>query len=142
MAANDLRPAGVTTAFWLLVFGAALLMGGGLMAATVSVDAVRQAAPPTASDDAIRDYAMLHRGAGILFGLAAAALTGFAVRARDGDPRFRRATIALALAIIVIVAVAAVFAGTHILALLSLLPIIVGTLMLGRPALQGWYSGE
>lgn len=142
MAANDLRPAGVTTAFWVLVFGAVLLMGGGLMAATVSVDAVRQAAPPTVSDDAIRDYAMLHRGAGILFCLAAAALTGFAVRARDGDPRFRRATIALALAIIVIVAVAAVFAGTHILALLSLLPIIVGMLMLGRPALQGWYAGE
>ena len=130
MAANDLRPAGVTTAFWLLVFGAVLLMGGGLMAAALM------------GLNTLVGYAILHRGAGILFCLAAAALTGFAVRARDGDPRFRRATIALALAIIVIVAVAAVFAGTHILALLSLLPIIVGTLMLGRPALQGWYSGE
>ena len=142
MAANDLRPAGVTTAFWLLVFGAVLLTAGGLRAATVSFDTLREAAPPTVSDDAIRDYARLYRGAGILFCVAAAALTGFAVRARDGDPRFRRATMALALAIIVIVAVAAVFAGTHILALLSLLPIIVGTLMLGRPAVQRGYTGE
>ncbi|MDA2992185.1 MAG: hypothetical protein O3B27_11585, partial [Actinomycetota bacterium] len=75
-----------------------------------------------------------------LFCVAAAALIAFAVRARARDPRSRRATVALALAIVVVVALAAVFAGTHILALLSLLPIIVGTLMLGRPALLGWYA--
>ena len=142
MAANDLRPAGVTTAFWLLVFGAVLLMGGGLMAATVSVDAVRQAAPPTVSDDAIRDYALLHRGAGILFALAGAALVFFASRIRMPDPRSRRATVTLGLTIVVLVAVAAVFAGTHVLALLSLLPIVVGTLLLGRPASVDWFMGR
>lgn len=141
MAANDPRPGGVTTAFWLLVVGGLLLMGGGLMAAIGSVDAVRQATPPTVSDEAVRNYARWHRGAGILFCLAAATLMGFAVRAHGGDPRSRRAAMALGLTIIVIVAVAAVFAGTHILALLSLLPIIVGTLMLGRPAIQEWYAG-
>ena len=140
MAANDPLPRGVNTAFWLLVVGAVMLMLGGLMAATVSVDALRQAAPATVSDEAVRDYARLYRGAGILFCVAAAALTAFAVRARARDPRSRRATVALALAIVVVVALAAVFAGTHILALLSLLPIIVGTLMLGRPALLGWYA--
>lgn len=138
---DEPRPVGVTTAFWLLVVGGVLLMAGGLMAATVGFDALRQSAPPTVSDDAVRGYARLYRGAGILFCLAAAALAGFAVRARDGDPRFRRATMALGLTIVVVVGVAAVFAGTHILALLSVLPIIVGTLMLGRPAVLGWYSG-
>ena len=141
MAANDLRPGGVTTAFWLLVVGGVMLMAGGLMAATVSVESLREAARSTVSDDSVRDYARLYRGTGILFCIAAATLIGFAVRARGGDPRFRRAAIALGLAIVVIVAVVAVFAGTHILALLSLLPIIVGTLLLGRPAVPGRYAG-
>jgi hypothetical protein len=49
---------------------------------------------------------------------------------------------ALSLAIVVLVAVAAVLSGTHILALLSILPIIVGTLLLSRPAVVEWYAGE
>ncbi|MCB1264940.1 MAG: hypothetical protein KDB56_10175 [Mycobacterium sp.] len=135
------RPGGVNAAFWLLVIGAVLLMTGGLLAANVSLDALRQGAPATVSDEAIRDYARLYRGAGILFAVAGVALTAFAVRARDRNPRFRRAAMALGLAVVVVVAVAAVFAGTHVLALLSLLPIIVGTLLLSRPAIVEWYAG-
>lgn len=136
------RPTALTAAFWLLVAGAALLMAGGLMAATVSFDALRQAAPPTVSDDALRNYARLYRGAGALFSVAAAALAVFALRARDRDRRFRRAVMTLGLTIVVIVALAAVFAGTHILALLSLVPIVVGTLMLSRPNVVDWYAGD
>lgn len=116
------------------MFGAVLLMAGGLMAAIVDFDALRDAAPPGVSDESVRNYLRLYRGAGILFALAAALLVAFAVRARAGDPRYRRATAGLALAIVVLVGVAAVFAGTHILALLSLLPIIAGTLMFSRLA--------
>ena len=141
MSATASRPGGVTAAVWLLVIGAVLLMAGGLLAANVSVDALRQGAPATVSDESIRDYARLYRGAGIIFAVAGVALTAFAVRARDRNPRFRRAAMALGLAIVVVVAVAAVFAGTHILALLSLLPIIVGTLMLSRPHIVEWYAG-
>ena len=140
MAANAVRPAGVSTASWLLVVGGVMLMAGGVMAAAVSFGALREAAPPTVGDDAVRDYALLYRGAGVLFCIAAAALIALAVRARGPDPRFRRAAIALGLAIVVIVAVASVLAGTHILALLSLLPIIVGTLLLGRSAAIGRYA--
>ena len=68
-----------------------------------------------------------------------AALTG---RARDRDPRSRRAAMTLGLTIVVLVGLAGVFAGTHILALLSLLPIVVGTLLLGRPSVVEWYTGE
>jgi hypothetical protein len=65
----------------------------------------------------------------------------FAGRARIRDLRSRRAAMALGLAIVVLVAVAAVFSGTHILALLSLIPIVIGTLLLSRPAVVEWYAG-
>jgi cytochrome bd-type quinol oxidase subunit 1 len=142
MTAPESRPGAITTAFWLLVVGAVLLMAGGLLAATVSVDAIRQGAPPSVPDEAVHAYARLYRGAGILFSLAAAALAAFAVRARDRDPRFRRAALALGLTIVVLVAIAAVFAGTHILSLLSLVPIVVGTLLLSRPGVVEWYAGD
>ena len=142
MSATHTRPAAVTAAFWALVGGAALLMAGGLMAATVSFDSLRQAVPATVSDDAVRDYARLYRGAGILFSISAAALAAFAVRARARDPRFRRAAMTLGLTIVVLVGAAAVFAGTHILALISLVPIVVGTLLLSRPNVVEYYTGE
>ena len=132
--ASPTRPGAVTAAFWTLVFGAVLLMAGGLMAAIVDFDALRDAAPPGVSDESVRNYLRLYRGAGILFALAAALLVAFAVRARAGDPRYRRGAAGLALAIVVLVGMAAVFAGTHILTLLSLLPIIAGTLMFSRLA--------
>lgn len=135
--ANRTRPNAVTAAFWTLVFGAMLLLAGGLMAAIVDFDALRDAAPPGVSDESVRNYLRLYRGAGILFALAAVLLVAFAVRARANDPRYRRATAGLALTIVVVVGMAAVFAGTHILALLSLLPIIAGTLMFSRRAPTG-----
>jgi len=142
MTAPESRPGAITAAFWLLVVGAVLLMAGGLLAATVSVDSIRQAAPPSVSDESVHDSSRLYRGAGILFSLAAAALAAFAVRARDRDPRFRRAALALGLTIVVLVAIAAVFAGTHILSLLSLVPIVVGTMLLSRPGVVDWYAGD
>ena len=141
MTAPESRPGVVTAAFWLLIGGAVLLLTGGLLAATVGFDTLLSAAGPSVSDQSIRDYLRLYRGAGILFSLAAAALAVFAIRTRNRDPRSRRATISLGLAIVVLVAIAAVFAGTHVLALLSMVPIIVGTLLLGRPAAADWFSG-
>lgn len=141
MSDTDSRPAAVTAAFWALMVGAVLLMAGGLMAATVGFDALREAAPPTVSDEAVRNYARLYRGAGALFSVAAAGLAVLAVRSRERDPRYRRAAMSLGLAIVVLVGLAAVFAGTHILALLSLLPIVVGALLLSRPSVSEWYAG-
>jgi membrane-associated PAP2 superfamily phosphatase len=142
MTATDSRPGTVSTAVWLLLAGSALLLFGGLMAAFVSYDALRLSAPPTVSDGAVRNYARLYRGAGILFSIAAVALGALAIRARDRDPRFRRTAMTLGLTIVVLVGLAAVFAGTHILALLSLVPIVVGTLLLSRPQVVEWYAGE
>ena len=72
--------------------------------------------------------------------MAGVALAVMAARARRRNPRLRRAAMTLGLPIVVLVGVAAAFAGTHILALLSLLPIVVGTLLLSRPAVVEWYA--
>lgn len=141
MSEIESRPSAVTTACWLLVAGGALLILGGVLASLVSFDSLRQAAPPTVTDDALHDYARLYRSAGILFGIAGVGLAWFAIRARARDLRARRAAMTLGLAIVVVVAVAAVFSGTHILALLSLVPIVVGTLLLSRPGVLDWYAG-
>jgi hypothetical protein len=129
MTTTEPRPRAVDVAFWLLVVGAVLLLAGGMLAATLSYDTLRSAALPTVSDQTIRDYLRFHRGA-------------LVVRTRAGDPRFRRATMGLGLAIVVLVGVVAVFFGTHIFALLSLLPIIVGTLLLSRPPVAKWFSPQ
>lgn len=126
----------------MLVIGGVLLVAGGLLAALVSFDSLRQAAPAAVTDDSVRAYARLYRGTGVLFALAGAALVWFAARARNRDPRSRRAAMALALTVVVLVAVAAVFSGTHILALLGLLPTIVGALLLSRPGVIEWYAGD
>ena len=136
------RPSAVTVACWLLVLGAVLLMAGGLLAALVNVDSLRQAAPAAVTDDAVRSYARLYRGTGALFATAGVALSWLAIRARNRDRRARRAAVALGLVVVVVVAVIAVFAGTHILALLGLLPIIVGSLLLNRPSVVDWYAGD
>lgn len=142
MTAPDYRPNAVRAAYWLLTAAAVLLIVGGLLAAFMSFDALRQAAPPTVSDEAVRSYARLYRGGGVLFAVAGLALAWFAGRARDRDPRARRAAITLGLIVVVLVALAAVFSGTHILSLLSLLAIILATLLLSRPGVIEWYAGE
>ena len=135
MTASDSRPAAVTTAFWLLVLGAVLLMAGGLMSATLGFDTLRRSAPQTVTDETVQNYLRLYRGAGVLLALAGAALAAFAARARDGDTRFRQSATGLSLAIVILVSLAAGFGlRIHILALLSLLPIIAGTLTLNRRA--------
>jgi hypothetical protein len=134
------RPRVVEVAFWALVVGAVLLMVGGLLAATLSFDTVRQAAPSSISDKQLHNYLSLHRGAGVGGVLAGGGLGFLAGRTRAGDARFRRATIGLALAIIVVVGLMAVFAGIHVLSLLALLPIIVGMLLLTRPAATDWFA--
>lgn len=142
MTPTEPRPRAVDVAFWLLVVGAVLLLAGGMLAATLGFDTLRSAAGSSVSDQTIRDYLRFHRGAGVVCALAAVALAVLVVRTRAGDPRFRRATMGLGLAIIVLVGVIAVFFGTHIFALLSLLPIIVGTLLLSRPPVAQWFNAE
>lgn len=141
MAERVNRPALVRRAVWLLVGGAVLVAAGGMLTAAVSFDTLRQVASAAVDDETVRSSLWLYRGVGMLFVLAAAGLIFVAVRAGGGDVRFRRSTTALSLAVVVLVSLAAVLVGTHILALLGVLPILLGVVLLGRPAAIAWYAG-
>ena len=122
MTSTEPSPRALTVAFWLLVVGAVMLMGGGLIAATASI--------PT-----------IYRGAGIVCVVAGAMIAFLAGRVRRSrDARFRRATLALSSVVVVLVSLVAVFGAVHILALLSVLPLIVGTLLLSRPQVAQWFD--
>jgi hypothetical protein len=142
MTATEPRPRSLTIAFWFLVFGAVMLMAGGLLAITLGYDLLREALPSSFSDQAVHQLLVFRRGAGVICvvaGLALAFLTG---RTRTGDVRYRRATLGLGLAIIVLVGIMQVFVNIGLIALLSLLPIIVGTLLLSRPPVAKWFSPQ
>lgn len=143
MTAFRNRPAAVTAAFWSLVAGAALLMLGGLVTATVSFDMLRQAAPSSYSDQTLRDSLTVYRGAGAVVALAGAGLSWLASRTRLGDPRARRSTLALSLLLVLLLAGASAFhlVPVSIFALLGLLPILVGVVLLTRPATAEWFAG-
>lgn len=135
------RPGVVTRAVWLLVIGAVLVAAGGMITASVSFETLRQVASPSVDDETVRSSLWLYRGVGALFVLASAGLVYVAAGAARGDIRYRRATTALGLAVVVLVSLAAVLVGTHILALLGVLPVLVGVLLLGRPVSVAWFAG-
>jgi|EndMetStandDraft_8_1072994.scaffolds.fasta_scaffold20948_5 peptidoglycan/LPS O-acetylase OafA/YrhL len=120
MTATHPRPRELNVAFWLLLVGAVMLMGGGLIAATAAIPAV-------------------FRGAGIICVVAGGTIAFLAGRVRKtGDPRFRRATLALSFAVVVLVSLTAALGVVHLLGLLSVLPLLVGAMLLTRPAAAGW----
>ena len=142
MTANHARPAAVTRAIWLLIGGAVMVAVGGMVTAAVSFDTLRHVAVASVPDDMVRSTLWLYRGVGLLFVLAAAGLVFVAARTMGGDVRFRRATTALSLAVVVVVSLSAVLVGTHILALLGVLPILLGIVLLGRPTAVAWFAGH
>ncbi|BBX88581.1 hypothetical protein H5U98_26475 [Mycolicibacterium boenickei] len=111
-ASSASRRATISFGFWLA--GAVLLIVGGMIAASASW--------PSAQST-------LFRCVGVLTALAGVGLAYLAGRSRSGDARYLRAAIALSMAIVVVVALIAAFslAPVHILTLLALLLVIVGS---------------
>ncbi len=138
----DARPRSVDIAFWLLIGGSVLLLAGGMLALTTTFPAVRELLDPSVSDDMVRQIVGFRRIAGVVnvvAGLLMGWLTGKLRRRRD--PRFRRAVMVLALAIGVVVAMLSVVSG-YALVLIAVLPILVGAMLLARPAATNWFAGE
>lgn len=101
---------------------AVLLIVGGLLAAAVDLPGLNTT---------------LFRGTGVLTALAGLAMAFLAGRSRTGDPRFRRAASALSLAIVMVVGLTAAFGVVHILTLLAVILLIVGTALNARYARSG-----
>lgn len=106
--------------FWLVA--SVLLIVGGMIAASVSLPGLDSA---------------LFRGTGVLIALAGLAMAFLAGRSRSGDPRYRRAAIALSLAILVIVLLTARFGVVHILTVFGVLLLTVGTGLSALPQRRG-----
>lgn len=110
------RPLRATIAFSCWLAASVLLIVGGLIAATVSW--------PGAVNT-------LYRGSGVLTVIVGAAMAFLAGRSRNGDPRFRRAAMALALAAAAVIAIAAAFrlVPVHMLTLAGVILLIAGTVL-------------
>jgi hypothetical protein len=121
MSAPSSRPRAVNAAFWCWVVAAVLLIVGGLIAVSVGLPAV-------------------YRGAGVLTVVAGAGIAFLAGRSRSGDGRFRRAAIALSLTVIVLVTLLSVFGVVHILTLLAVIPLSVGTVLMTRPGATAYFE--
>src|SRR5215211_448104 len=87
MTAPHRRPRIVDAAFWTWLAAAVLLVLGGLLIATSTSSQIPG----------------FFRGTGALFAMAGFATGYLAGRTRQGDKRFRRATVALTLALILLV---------------------------------------
>lgn len=119
------RPRPVTVAFWCWIAAAVLLITGGLL--------------PAALNPSLPAVVL---GAGAVAALAGLGMAFAAGRTRSGEPRFRRAAIALSLTVVVVVAVLGV---VHLLApvtLLALLPLIAGTVSIRSAEAQAWFDRE
>lgn len=142
-AAPSRRPRLVDIAFWCFIVGAVIMLVGGLMATAAGYESVRAALPSTFSDDQVQNYLTLYRANGIGASVVAVALAFLAGRARRGDGRLRFALLGLTFASVVVVALLAVGLGiAHPLIMLSLLPILVGAVLLTRPSAHAWYESE
>lgn len=113
-----------TIAFSCWLVGAVLLIVGGLIAASVPWPGAEST---------------LFRAVGVLTSLAGAGMAYLAGRSRSGSVRHRRAAVALSMAIVVVVGLMAALrlAPVHILTLLALLLLIVGTGLSAAPLRRG-----
>lgn len=107
----------VTAAFWCWVVASVMLIAGGLLAATATLNL------PTA-----------FRGAAILTVVTGCAMAVLAGKSRSGDVRYRRAAVALALTIVVLVGLTAVFGLVHFVTLFAIFPLIAGAVLMTRPS--------
>lgn len=136
------RPRVVEIGFWVLSLGAVLLIGGGLLVATMSFDLIRSVVPEDVTDDEIRRYLVLRRGVGVLYAVAGIGLAYLSGRARrDADDRFRRAAVALGIAAALVLVPMTIFVGTGLVPLLAIIPIIAGVVAFTRPAASAWFHG-
>jgi peptidoglycan/LPS O-acetylase OafA/YrhL len=124
MTAPQPRPRVVTVAFWCWVVASVLLVAFGMLLALSS-----------------QDLPVLFRGAGALFALSGLGLGYLSGRARLGQPRFRRAAVALALAIVVILALFALMSRGPVW-LLVMIVTMVGAVLMMRPSAQDWFDRE
>jgi biotin transporter BioY len=122
MTAPPPRPRVVDTAFWTWLAASVLLVLGGLLIATST-----------------GNIPGLFRGMGGLFAVAGFAMGYLAGRTRQGDKRFRRATVALTLALMILVTLFALSTMGFLWLVIIVLLITAATLAM-RPVATEWFD--
>jgi hypothetical protein len=122
MTAPHPRPRVVDAAFWAWLAAAVLLVLSGLLIATSSAS-----------------IPGFFRGAGALFALAGFAMGFLAGRTRQGDKRFRRATVAMTLTLTVLVTLFALTTMGFIWLVIIVL-LITAAALATRPAATDWFN--
>ncbi|WP_326548195.1 hypothetical protein QGN32_08825 [Mycolicibacterium sp. ND9-15] len=114
MTAPAPRTRVVTAAFWCWIVASVMLLAGGLIAASW------EGAPA------------VFRGAGVISAIAGAGVALLAGRSRGGDPRYRRALIALSLTIVGLISISAVVGIGNVITLLAVFPLLAGAVLVTR----------
>ncbi|MFC7449316.1 hypothetical protein [Rhodococcus daqingensis] len=137
------RPRSVDAAYWLWLVCAALLVLFGLLALTSPGTAIReQLVERGANPDSVDAFIVLLRGSG-----AVALLTGLGVGlmagpTRAGDPRFRRAVVALSVVFGVLqLGLMAIGLGQAPVLVVAVLALVASALVYLRSAAE-WFAGE
>jgi len=118
------RPRLVEAAFWVWLVAAVMLVAFGLLLATSG-----------------GDVAVFYRGFGILFALAGCALGFAGGKLRRGHRGFRRAAIGLSLGLVGLLALFSL-STRGLVWLLIMIAMMVGVVLITRPAAQAWYESE
>ena len=118
------RPRLVDAAFWCWLAASILLLAFGLLMATTR-----------------GEFPLSLRGFGVLFAVGGLAMGFLAGRSRAGDPRFRRAALALGLGLVVLLALFSVATRGAIWLLIMIL-VMVGVVLMMRPAARSWYEEQ
>lgn len=131
------RPRIVTTAFWVSVAGAVLLIAGGSLGVTIFLTT------PAATAQRFQLSPQLIVGLGALFMIAGLVLGFLCGRTRNGDKRFRRAQVALSVVIVLLtffLVVNGMSSNVTIPTFLGVIPVAVGATLLVRPAASAWFD--
>jgi hypothetical protein len=131
------RPRIITTAFWVSVAGAVLLIAGGSLGVTIFLTT------PAATAQRLHLSPQLIVGLGALFMIAGLVLGFLCGRTRNGDKRFRRAQVALSVVVVLLtffLVANGMSSNVTIPTFLGVIPVAVGATLFVRPAASAWFD--
>ncbi|MFD4294355.1 hypothetical protein ACFWPA_07065 [Rhodococcus sp. NPDC058505] len=140
MSGRETRPQQVAIAYWLWLACAALLVLFGLLALTASGDAVRDQLLANGADPGDVDALVgLLRGSGALAGAVGVAIGFLAGPVRAGDPRFRRAAVALSAVYTLIQVLSTAVGVGQAPTLMTAIGLVIASILVYLPSARDWF---
>ncbi|AMY21863.1 hypothetical protein A3Q41_00543 [Rhodococcoides fascians] len=135
------RPRVVSTAYWLWLASAVMLIVVCMIALTLPVEQIRASfTDGGASDEQIDSFLTVFRGLGVIFGVVGLAVGLMSGPVRGGDRRFRRALVALSGATALLLTFAALV--FPFVLLIITIALVVASVLVYRPSAREWFVRE